>query len=172
VLDGCSTGIGAPPGAIAGTGGALGLLLGGILTSYASWRWTLFINLAFAIAATIGALLWLANDREVNHDPFDLPGLFLVGIGLFSLVFGFSHAESTSWGNPYTIGPLVAAVVVLVLFVFVEVRAKYPLLPPRVVLDRTRGGSLLVMLCQRSEPLENRRPGQTVETTDPSHNRA
>src|SRR5580658_7841630 len=133
-------------GAIAGTGGALGLLLGGILTSYESWRWTLFVNLVFAIAATIGALLWLTNDRGADHDPFDLPGLFLVGIGLFSLVFGFSHAETTSWSNRYTIGSLAAAVVLLVVFVFIEARAKYPLLPPRVVLDRTRGGSLLVML--------------------------
>jgi len=133
-------------GAIAGTGGALGLLLGGILTSYASWRWTLFVNLVFALAATIGALLWLTDDRGADHDPFDLPGLFVVGVGLFSLVFGFSHAETTAWSNRYTIGSLVAAVFLLVVFVFVETRAKYPLLPPRVVLDRTRGGSLLVML--------------------------
>ena len=133
-------------GAIAGTGGALGLLLGGLLTSYASWRWTLFVNLAFAAAATIGALLWLTNDRREDNDPFDLPGLLLAGTGLFSLVFGFSHAETTSWGNPYTVGFLAAALVLLVVFVPTEVRSDHPLLPPRVVLDRTRGGSLLVML--------------------------
>src|SRR3984957_19157747 len=83
-------------GAVAGAGGALGLLLGGILTSYASWRWTLFVNLVFAAIAIIGASLWLANDRGADHDPLDLPGLFLVGAGLFSLVFGFSHAETTA----------------------------------------------------------------------------
>ena len=94
-------------GAIAGAGGALGLLLGGILTSYASWRWTLFVNLFFAAIAITGALLWLKNDEGVDHDPLDLPGLFLVGGGLFSLVFGFSHAETTSWSDPYTIGFLV-----------------------------------------------------------------
>ena len=77
-------------GAIAGAGGALGLLLGGILTSYASWRWTLFVNLVFAVIAITGALLWLKNDEGADHDPLDLPGLFLVGGGLFSLVFGFS----------------------------------------------------------------------------------
>src|ERR1700729_1620644 len=65
-------------GAIAGAGGALGLLLGGILTSYASWRWTLFVNLGFAAAAIVGAVLWLENDEAVDHDPLDLPGLLLV----------------------------------------------------------------------------------------------
>jgi EmrB/QacA subfamily drug resistance transporter len=133
-------------GAIAGAGGALGLLLGGILTSYASWRWTLFVNLVFAACAIIGATLWLANDEGADHDPLDLPGLFLVGGGLFSLVFGFSHAETTAWRNPYTIGFLVAGVVLLLVFAYVETTAKYPLLPPRVVLNRTRGGSVLVMM--------------------------
>jgi predicted MFS family arabinose efflux permease len=133
-------------GAIAGAGGALGLLLGGILTSYASWRWTLFINLAFAAAATAGAALWLKKDKGADHDPFDLPGLLLVGVGLFSLVFGFSHAETTAWSNPFTIGFLVAGVVLLAAFALFETRATYPLLPPRVVRNRTRGGSILAML--------------------------
>jgi EmrB/QacA subfamily drug resistance transporter len=133
-------------GAIAGAGGALGLLLGGLLTSYASWRWTLFVNLVFAATAIVGALLWLANDDGVDHDPLDLPGLVLVSGGLFSLVYGFSHAETTAWSNPATIGFLVAGSVLLTAFGYFETRAKYPLLPPRVVLNRTRGGSLLVML--------------------------
>ena len=126
-------------GAIAGAGGALGLLLGGILTSYASWRWTLFVNLVFAATAIAGALLWLKNDEGADHDPLDLPGLFLVAGGLFSLVFGFSHAETTAWSNPFTIGFLVAGVVLLAAFAYFETRAKYPLLPPRVVLNRTTG---------------------------------
>jgi len=133
-------------GAIAGAGGALGLLLGGILTSYASWRWTLFVNLLFAAIAIAGALLWLKTDQVTDRDPFDLPGLFLVAGGLFSLVFGFSHAETTSWSDPFTIGFLVAGVVLLATFASFETRAKYPLLPPRVVRNRTRGGSVLAML--------------------------
>src|SRR6516225_9211794 len=133
-------------GAIAGAGAALGLLLGGILTSYASWRWTLYVNLAFAAAATAGALLWLKNDRGAQHDPLDLPGVVLVAGGLFSLVFGFSHADTTSWSNPYTIGFLLAGVVLLATFAYFETRTTYPLLPPRVVLNRTRGGSVLAML--------------------------
>jgi EmrB/QacA subfamily drug resistance transporter len=133
-------------GAIAGAGGALGLLLGGILTSYASWRWTLFVNLVFAATAIAGALLWLKNDEATDRDPLDLPGLFMVGGGLFCLVFGFSHAETTSWRDPFTIGFLVAGVLLVALFAYFETRAKHPLLPPHVVLNRTRGGSVLAML--------------------------
>ena len=100
-------------GGIAGAGGALGLLLGGILTSYASWRWTLYINLVFAAVATVGALLWLRNDKAADHDPLDIPGLLLVTSGLFCLVYGFSHAETTAWTNPFTIGFLVFGVILL-----------------------------------------------------------
>jgi EmrB/QacA subfamily drug resistance transporter len=133
-------------GGIAGAGGAIGLLLGGVLTSYASWRWTLFVNLVFAIIAATGSVLWLRNDRASDRDPIDLPGLFLVTGGLFSLVYGFSHAETTSWGDRYTIGFLILSVVLLAIFVYVETRRKYPLLPLHIVRDRTRGGSLLTML--------------------------
>jgi EmrB/QacA subfamily drug resistance transporter len=133
-------------GAIAGGGGALGLLLGGILTSYASWRWTLFVNLVFAAIAIAGSVLWLRNDKAADHDPLDFPGLALVTGGLFCLVYGFSHAETTAWSNPYTIGFLAVGVVLLTTFALVETRVSFPLLPPRVVLDRTRGGSALAML--------------------------
>ena len=133
-------------GGIAGAGGAIGLLLGGILTSYASWRWTLFVNLAFAAVATVGALLWLKNDKAADRDPLDIPGLLLVTGGLFSLVYGLSHAETTAWSNPYTIGFLVLGVVLLASFAYLETRTTFPLLPPRVVRNRTRGGSMLAML--------------------------
>jgi len=133
-------------GGIAGAGGAIGLLLGGILTSYASWRWTLFVNLAFAAVATVGALLWLKNDKAADRDPLDIPGLLLVTGGLFCLVYGLSHAETTAWNNPYTIGFLVLGIVLLATFAYLETRTTYPLLPPRVVRNRTRGGSMLAML--------------------------
>jgi len=133
-------------GGIAGAGGAIGLLLGGILTSYASWRWTLFVNLAFAAIAATGALLWLKNDKAADHDPLDLVGLTLVTGGLFSVVFGLSHAETTAWSNPFTIGFLILGVVLLASFAFFETKAKYPLLPLHIVLSRTRGGSMLAML--------------------------
>ncbi len=133
-------------GGIAGAGGALGLLLGGILTSYASWRWTLFVNLVFAAVAAIGALLWLKNDKAADRDPVDMPGLFLVTAGLFSLVYGLSHAETTAWSDPFTIGFLLLGASLLAIFGYFETRAAFPLLPPRVVLNRTRGGSMLAML--------------------------
>src|ERR1700723_1173280 len=109
-------------GAIAGAGGALGLLLGGLLTSYGAWRWTLFVNLAFAVGAIGGTQLWLKNDEGADHDPLDIPGLALVAGGLFSLVFGFSHAETTAWSNPFTIGFLVAGLVLLASFAYFETR--------------------------------------------------
>ncbi len=133
-------------GGIAGAGGALGLLLGGILTSYASWRWTLYINLVFAAIATAGAAAWLKNDKAASRDPLDIPGLLLVTSGLFCLVYGFSHAETTAWNNPFTIGFLVVGVVLLASFALLEPRVRHPLLPPRVVRNRTRGGSILTML--------------------------
>ena len=133
-------------GAIAGAGGALGLLLGGILTSYASWRWTLFVNLVFAAIAATGALMWLKNDRAADTDPLDIPGVLLVTSGLFSIVFGLSHAETTSWSDPYTIAFLVVGVAILCAFAVLESRVRHPLLPPRVVRNRTRGGSVLAML--------------------------
>lgn len=133
-------------GAVAGAGGAMGLLLGGVLTSYASWRWTLFVNIALAVITTIGALLWLTNDHGADHDPLDVPGVLMEGVGLFLLVFGCAHAETAAWSAPLTIISLVAGALLLALFGWFETKAKYPLLPPRVVISRTRGGSLIVML--------------------------
>ena len=133
-------------GGIAGAGGALGLLLGGLLTSYASWRWTLYVNLAFAAIAITGALLWLKNEKDADRDPLDIPGLCLVTGGLFCLVYGFSHAETTAWNNPFTIGFLVFGVILLASFAMLELRVSHPLLPLRIVRNRTRGGSMLAML--------------------------
>jgi EmrB/QacA subfamily drug resistance transporter len=133
-------------GAIAGAGGALGLLLGGVLTSYASWRWTLLVNLFFAAVGVTGAVLLLQKDRGVDQDPLDWRGVLSVTAGLFALVFGFSHAESTSWTDHYTLASFVVAVILLGTFVSVQLRSKYPLLPLRVILDRNRGGALVAML--------------------------
>jgi EmrB/QacA subfamily drug resistance transporter len=133
-------------GAIAGAGGALGLLLGGVLTSYASWRWTLLVNLVIAAIAVPAAMFLLRRDRGVDQDPLDWPGVATVTTGLFALVYGFSHAETTSWSNHYTIGSFVVAAILLFSFVRLQQRVKFPLLPLRVLLDRNRGGSLIAML--------------------------
>ena len=88
----------------------------------------------------------MKTDEGADQDPLDVPGLILVGVGLFCIVFGFAHAETTKWSNPFTIGFLVAGVVMLASFAYLETKARYPLLPPRVVLNRTRGGSILATL--------------------------
>ena len=133
-------------GAVAGAGGAIGLILGGVLTTYASWRWTLLVNVIIAAVAITGGLSLLKHDRGEDHDPLDLQGVFSVTLGLFALVFGFSHVETTSWHDHYTIGSFVVAAVLLGYFYLVQTRTKFPLLPLRVVADRNRGGSLLAML--------------------------
>ena len=128
-------------GAIAGAGAAVGLLLGGVLTELLTWRWCLYVNLLFAVPAALAALTLITNQAHPQRPPLDLPGTLTATAGLFALVYGFSNSETESWTHPVTIGMLVAAVVLLVAFVAIERRAKHPLLPLRVVADRTRGGS-------------------------------
>jgi EmrB/QacA subfamily drug resistance transporter len=133
-------------GAIAGAGGAVGLLLGGALTEYLSWRWCLYINLVFAAASIAGGTLWLTRQPRRADVKLDYPGVMLVSGGVFCLVYGFSNAARHSWGTPSTYGFLIAAAVLLATFAFWQTRASYPLLPPRVVLDRNRGGAYLGIL--------------------------
>jgi EmrB/QacA subfamily drug resistance transporter len=132
-------------GAIAGGGGAIGLLLGGILTEYLDWRWTLFVNLIFAVPAAMAAMVLLVNQRPSVRPKLDIPGAVAAVTGLFALVYGFANAETHGWGAPLTIGALAAGTVLLSLFVTLQARGKHPLLPLRVVLDRDRGGSYAAM---------------------------
>ncbi|MGW5097078.1 MFS transporter [Streptomyces nodosus] len=131
-------------GAIAGGGGAVGLILGGFLTEYLDWRWTFFVNIPFAIVAAAGAYFVIREpEGGRNRSPLDIPGVFLSTLGLVSLVYAFTRAESDGWSDSLTIGLFVAAVALLVAFRFVESRVKNPLLPLRVILDRNRGGVYL-----------------------------
>ena len=132
-------------GAIAGSGAAAGLLLGGVLTEYLSWRWCLYVNLGFAAVAATGAFTLLTNQSHPDKPRLDIPGTLTASAGLFSLVYGFSHAAETSWSNGTTIGFLIAGVALLGAFVAIQQRVAAPLLPLRVVLDRDRGGSYLAM---------------------------
>ncbi len=133
-------------GAIAGAGGAVGLLLGGALTEYLSWRWTLYVNLIFAGVAFTGGALLLKRQPSPVKPRLDVPGVLLVSSGVFCLVYGFSNAATHNWHTPSTYGFLAAGVVLLVAFALWQRRAAHPLLPPRVVLDRNRGGAYLSML--------------------------
>jgi EmrB/QacA subfamily drug resistance transporter len=133
-------------GAIAGSGAAIGLILGGVLTQTLSWRYSMYVNLAFATVAITGALALLHNQAPTMKPKLDIPGVLTVSAGLFSIVYGFSHAQTTSWTNQSTIGFLITGVVLLAGFAVIESRSHNPLLPLRVVTDRNRGASLLSIM--------------------------
>jgi EmrB/QacA subfamily drug resistance transporter len=133
-------------GAIAGGGGLVGLLLGGVLTEYLDWRWCLYVNLIFAAAAAVGATVFLSSQRSAGGARLDVFGVLAVSGSMFCLVYGFSNAATRNWHTPSTWGFLVAGVALLVVFVVWQTRAANPLLPPRVVLDRNRGGAYLAVL--------------------------
>src|SRR4051794_38918271 len=130
-------------GAISGTGGAIGLIAGGALTEYFSWRWTLLVNTPIAIIVAILAMPLIAESRAEGDRHFDLPGAIVATGGLATLVYAFTEASTSGWTSPFTVTLLVAAVVLLAGFVVWEQRAKNPMLPLRIVLDRNRGGSYL-----------------------------
>jgi hypothetical protein len=130
-------------GAIAGGGAAIGLILGGVLTQALSWRYSMYVNLAFATIAITGALTLIHNQAPAVKPRLDIPGVLTVSAGLFSLVYGFSHAQTTSWGNHTTIGFLITGILLLAAFAVIESRSRNPLLPLRLVTDRNRGASLL-----------------------------
>src|SRR5260221_23522 len=133
-------------GAIAGAGGAVGLLIGGALTEYLSWRWTLYVNPAFARVAFAGGAVLLKRQPSRGKPRLDVPGALLVAGAVFCLVYGFSNAATHSWHAPSTWGFLAAGAALLAAFALWQGRAAHPLLPPRVVLDRNRGGAYASML--------------------------
>jgi MFS family permease len=136
---------------MAGGGSAVGLLLGGVLTTYASWRWVLFVNVP------IGILVAAAASRVVAESPrrpgrLDVPGAVTGTGGIALLVYGLSTATTgadgvSHWGDAPVLTSLIAAVVLLVSFVLIEMRSSQPLLPMRVLADRNRSGAYLITLC-------------------------
>jgi EmrB/QacA subfamily drug resistance transporter len=133
-------------GAIAGGGGLVGLLLGGVLTEYLNWRWCLYVNLVFAVVAVIGGALLLGHHRRTGRVRLDVVGVVLVSASMFCLTYGFANAATHNWHTPSTWGFLAAGIVLVVSFATWQGRAPSPLLPPRVVLDRNRGGAYLAIL--------------------------
>ncbi len=132
-------------GAIAGSGASIGLLLGGALTQLIDWRAVMFVNLVLAGFAVVGALALLRNEVPDQRPRLDFPGIVSGSGGLFALVYGFSHVQTTSWTNPLTIAMFAAAAVLLSLFVLIEQRSSDPLLPLRVPADRNRGGGYVAI---------------------------
>jgi EmrB/QacA subfamily drug resistance transporter len=133
-------------GAIAGSGASIGLLLGGVLTQTLSWRFSMYVNVVFAVFAIAGASTLLHNVRPETKPKIDIPGTLTVSLGLFALVYGFNHAQTTSWTSPLTIAVLATGAVLLAAFAAIERRIAHPLLPLHIPGDRNRGASYLSML--------------------------
>jgi len=132
-------------GAIAGAGGAIGLLLGGFLTEVLDWRWCLYVSILFAVPAAVAGLRLLHHVPAPARPRLDIPGTVIASAGLFALVFGMARAQSDGWGDPVTLAFLGTSVVLLPVFVALQRRVANPLLPLRVVTDRNRGGSYLAI---------------------------
>ena len=133
--------------AIAAGGAVVGLLLGGALTEWLSWRWCLYVNLFFALPAAALAFSSLPTKDIVaaRARQLDWPGVLAVSGGLFCLVYGLSNAQTDSWTAPLTISMFVTSAVLLALFVPIEIGAQQPLLPLHIVADRNRVGSYLAI---------------------------
>jgi len=132
-------------GSVAAGGSAVGLILGGVLTEYLSWRWCLYVNLVFAAIAVVGALGYFRGGRPAGSPRMDWPGAVLACAAPFAIVFGFSQAETAGWTAAPTLGSLVGGVVLLAGFVVAERRVRHPLLPLRVIVDRARGGAYVAV---------------------------
>ena len=130
-------------GAISGGGAAIGLILGGTLTEYASWRWCLGVNTPIAIIAGILAIKFVHESKAQGNNTYDIPGVVTATAGLFSLTYGFNEAATKGWSSSTTISFLVAAAVLLMIFVAIESKVANPLMPLRVITERNRGGSYL-----------------------------
>jgi len=130
-------------GAIAGSGAALGLLLGGVLTQYLGWRWCLYVNVPIAVAAALGGWRVLGDTRGGHRQRLDVLGILFATGALVALVYGCTDAVSSGWGSGRVIAFLVTSAVLLGAFVVREARTEAPILPLQIVLDRNRGGAYL-----------------------------
>ncbi|TFV86043.1 DHA2 family efflux MFS transporter permease subunit [Blastococcus sp. CT_GayMR16] len=143
-------------GAIAGGGSAIGLLLGGVLTEYADWRWCFWVNLPVAIFAIVAAIPIVPESKAPGDTSYDIPGAVLITLGLASVVYGFTRVAMESqenaqpggsgasgWSEPLALLFIGAGVLLVAAFVVLELKTRNPLLPMRIVLDRNRGGAYL-----------------------------
>lgn len=130
-------------GAVTGGGAAVGLLIGGLLTEYASWRWCLFINIPIAVIAAVAAVPNIRESRIGGRARYDVVGAVLCTVGLVALVYGFTVAAGNGWGSVDTLVLVIGGVVLLAAFTVVEARSAAPLLPLRILLNRNRGTAYL-----------------------------
>ncbi|GAA2200224.1 MFS transporter [Streptomyces bangladeshensis] len=131
--------------AVSAGGGAIGLLAGGMLTDWLDWRWVLFVNVPIGVLIAVLAPLYI-NESERHPGRFDLTGALTSTVGMASLVYGFIRAAEEGWRDSLTLGSFGASVVLLIAFVFTEMRAREPITPLRMFTDRNRWGTYVIML--------------------------
>jgi len=131
-------------GAMGGLGSVVGLLLGGALTEYLSWRWVLFINVPIAIGVLIGTGVLVPGDTE--RGALDVPGAIAATLGIGSLIFALTRGGTNGWDDAGTLASFAAGAVLLAAFGLIERRSRAPMVPSRVVRDRNRAGANAVML--------------------------
>ena len=132
-------------GAVSGSALAVGLLIGGLLTSYVNWRWCMYVNIAFAAAGIIGGLALLHHVSAPDKPRLSVPSTVIGSAALFGVVFGAATAQTDGWGAALTVGPLVAGGALLGVFAVVQRYDRSPLIPLRVLADRNRGAAYLVL---------------------------
>ncbi|GHC75487.1 MFS transporter [Streptomyces flavofungini] len=131
--------------AVGAAGSAVGLVAGGLLTEYASWRWCLYVNVPLALLAVVGAT-FVPKDRPAGDGGrLDVPGALLSAGGFAAVVYAFNEAEPRGWGSGRVLALLAAGAVLLGAFVAVELRAPRPLLPLRILVHRARAGAFLAI---------------------------
>jgi EmrB/QacA subfamily drug resistance transporter len=128
---------------IVGSGAAIGLIVGGVLTEYAGWRWCLYVNVPLAVAVTALGVATLPRDRGHRDISLDPTGAVLGCLGPVALVYGLSEAPGRGWDSALVIGLLAVSAVLICAFLFSQTRIRQPLLPLHVVTERTRAGSFL-----------------------------
>lgn len=136
-------------GAVASGGAAVGVLLGGIITQYVSWRWNFFINIPVGIFVVLAALKYLdKHESTAEHSNLDTPGAVSVTAGLMTLVYGLVKAPTYGWLNHKTVLIFAISAVLLAFFIFNESRAKHPLMPLRIFRIRNIAAADIIMLLQ------------------------
>lgn len=132
-------------GALSSGGAAVGLLAGGVLTEVFDWRWCLYVNVPIAVAAFVGAVAAIPRATPRKNTRLDVTGAVLSCAGLTAIVFGFTQAETGGWGDPLVLALLAVGAALMVVFVIAQSRARRPLLPPRILMDRARGGAFIAV---------------------------
>jgi predicted MFS family arabinose efflux permease len=130
-------------GGLSAGGAAIGLILGGVLTQYTSWRWCLLVNVPIAILAFFLAVSNVHESKATGDTRYDIPGAVTSSLGLVSLVYGITQVAELGWSDPTTLSWFGASLVLLASFFVIESRTSHPLLPMNILLDRNRGASYL-----------------------------